>query len=338
MKYSNAVPRFKGPPDRKDSRAKTSYTSSLVRDLSTTPVQSSATTLPSRTRSMAYIDMRSQRRNHRLRQTLIHSQREAVSSSLMTGLCDNFINAFAIHLKATMPQVAWLTAMPQFIGASAQLLAVWMGSFLSRPKLIAGAALLQAMAVMGLALLAWSAPVSAVTLLILITTLYHSAGNLVQPHWRALMGCLVPDRRRGRFFANRTRNSMITAFLVFIAGGAVSGYDPCRACGAVWLHGVVSDCRRRPVDLGMVALSDARSGTETRSQGRARVSTDFRIDPACIHESGVPTFYVVYRESAGNGRDRRPVFLRVHAARPSLHLYRVYREPRDFHFRLVSDP
>jgi Major Facilitator Superfamily len=109
--------------------------------------------------------------------------------------------------------------MPQFIGAGAQLLAVWMGSFLPRPGLIAGAALLQAVAVLGLSLLAWLGPASAVTLLILITTLYHSAGNLVQPHWRALMGCLVPDRRRGRFFATRTRNSMITAFLVFIAGG-----------------------------------------------------------------------------------------------------------------------
>ncbi|MGH8551211.1 MAG: MFS transporter [Methylococcales bacterium] len=160
-----------------------------------------------------------QRRNQRLRQTLIHSQREAVSSSFMTGLCDNFINAFAIHLKATNSQIAWLTAMPQFVGAGSQLFAVWMGSFLPRRKLIAGGALLQAITVLSLTALAWSTPPSAVTLLILLATLYHCAGNLVQPHWRALMGSLVPDRRRGRYFATRTRNSMITAFLVFIAGG-----------------------------------------------------------------------------------------------------------------------
>lgn len=160
-----------------------------------------------------------ERRNQRLRETLVHSQREAVSSSVMTGLCDNFINAFAIHLRATIPQVAWLTAMPQFIGAGSQLLAVWMGSYLPRRKLIAGSALLQAVTVLCLSGLAWSAPRSAVKLLILIAVLYHAAGNLVQPHWRALMGSLVPPRWRGRYFAARTRNSMITAFLIFIAGG-----------------------------------------------------------------------------------------------------------------------
>ncbi len=168
---------------------------------------------------MAQNQLVSGRRNQRLRQTLIHSQREAVSSSIMTGLCDNFINAFAIHLKATIPQVGWLTAMPQFIGAGSQLIAVWMGAFLPRRMLIAGGALLQAVTVLCLSGLAWSVPESAVALLILLATLYHSAGNLVQPHWRALMGGVVPPRRRGRYFATRTRNSMITAFLIFIAGG-----------------------------------------------------------------------------------------------------------------------
>ena len=160
-----------------------------------------------------------QRSNHRLRKTLIFSQREAVSSSVMTGLCDNFIHAFAIYLKASLPQIAWLTAVPQFIGASSQLFALWMGSYIPRPQMIAGAALLQALAVIGFGALAFFVPPSPVNGLIVLATLYHTTGNVVQPHWRALMGCLVPERWRGRFFAARTRNSMITAFLVFIAGG-----------------------------------------------------------------------------------------------------------------------
>ena len=137
----------------------------------------------------------------------------------MTGLCDNFISVFAIHLKATIPQIAWLIAMPQFIGASSQLFAVWIGSVISRRKFIAASAALQAISVLGLSVLAWRSPESAVIILIWLAVFYHTAGNLVQPHWRALMGCLVPDRWRGRFFGVRTRNSMITSFLVFLGGG-----------------------------------------------------------------------------------------------------------------------
>ncbi|MGR9106395.1 MAG: MFS transporter, partial [Gammaproteobacteria bacterium] len=162
-----------------------------------------------------------QRRNQKLRETLVNSQREAVSSAFMTGLCDNFINAFAIHLKATIPQIAWLTAMPQFIGAAAQIVAVWLGSFLQRRTLIAGGAVLQAVTVLCLSGLACFASDSSVEILILLAVLYQIMGNLVLPHWRALMGCLVPERRRGRYFAIRTRNSMLTSFLVFIGGGLV---------------------------------------------------------------------------------------------------------------------
>lgn len=149
----------------------------------------------------------------------MHSQREAAASSLMNGVCDNFLNAFAIHLRASVPQIAWLTAIPQLLGAWMQLASVWMGMHCRRQALIVVGALSQALAVLAMALLAALAPVSAVTILIALAILYHGAANIVQPQWRAWMGGLVPERRRGRFFATRTRIVQITSFSAFLGGG-----------------------------------------------------------------------------------------------------------------------
>src|SRR5690606_2443504 len=40
-------------------------------------------------------------------------------------------------------------------------------------------------------------------------------------HWRAWMGGLVPRRRRGAFFAQRTRLTMVATVLVFVGGGGL---------------------------------------------------------------------------------------------------------------------
>ncbi|MCP5145557.1 MAG: MFS transporter [Gammaproteobacteria bacterium] len=159
------------------------------------------------------------RRNHRLRDTLKASQKDAACSSVMNGICDNFLSPFAVSLHATLPQIAWLTAIPQFIGALLQLPSVLLGMHRERKQLIVTAAILQAAAVGLLALLAWQPPFTVVSLVIASAVVYQAAGNVVQPHWRALMGNLVPERRRGRFFARRTRLTMMVTFSAFLAGG-----------------------------------------------------------------------------------------------------------------------
>ncbi|NJN52683.1 MAG: MFS transporter [Gammaproteobacteria bacterium] len=51
-------------------------------------------------------------------------------------------------------------------------------------------------------------------------------GNLGSPQWGSLMGDLVPESRRGRFFAWRTRLASIASFSALIgAGFALQGFD-----------------------------------------------------------------------------------------------------------------
>lgn len=161
------------------------------------------------------------RRKLWLRRTLRLSQQEAVASSTTTATGDNFFNAFAIHLGASVTQMGFLTAFPQFFGALMQLLSVWLGNYLPRRPLVVLAAALQSFAVLLLALLALWHGATAVFWLIALAVLYHAALNLIQPQWRAWMGSIVPPRRRGAFFALRTRLTMASTLLVFLAGGAL---------------------------------------------------------------------------------------------------------------------
>ena len=165
-----------------------------------------------------------------LRRTLRLSQQEAVASAAMTATSDNFLNAFAVYLHASAVQMGWLTALPQLFGAFWQLLSAWMGNHVRRKTLVVVAALLQALIVTLLALLALQQvffPSGAwqVTALIALAVGYFSCLNIVQPHWRAWMGSLVPARRRGVFFAKRTSLTMVTSLLVFILGGVLLNYS-----------------------------------------------------------------------------------------------------------------
>ena len=161
-----------------------------------------------------------------LRKSLRCSQQEAVASATMTGASDNFLNAFAIYLQATALQMGWLTAIPQLFGAMFQVLSVWLGNHVRRKPLVVRVAFLQSALVAGLAILSvvyglGRSRQMEMTALILLAIGYFSCLNTIQPHWRAWMGGLVPQRRRGVFFAARTRLTMGSSLLVFILGGVV---------------------------------------------------------------------------------------------------------------------
>ena len=159
------------------------------------------------------------RPRYHLLKTLEHSQREAVASSTMPAACDNYMNAFALHLGATSIQMGFLTAFPQLLGSLMQLVSVWLGTFMPRRLLVLLTAVLQALLMFAFGALAAQRSVGLVPTLILLVILYHCSSHLIQPQWRAWMGSLVPQKQRGVFFAARTRLTMATSLAVFLGGG-----------------------------------------------------------------------------------------------------------------------
>lgn len=139
----------------------------------------------------------------------------------MTATGDNFFNAFAIHLQASATQMGALTAVPQLFGAWVQLLSIWIGARLPRKHLVVAVAAFQAVVVAAVGWIAVAHLHEGAAWLIALASLYSVALNLIQPHWRAWMGSIVPPRRRGAFFAVRTRLTMVSSLLIFIAGGGM---------------------------------------------------------------------------------------------------------------------
>ena len=157
--------------------------------------------------------------------SLKHSIRDGASYAVMTGCGESYFSAFAIFLKASTAQIGFIASVPLLLASFAQLFSAWLGHRLGirKPIILIGAGM-QAAIWLPLLLLPILAPKYAVELLIVCIILYNMFTNLAAPQWSSLMGELVSENRRGRFFARRTAISSMTAFVSLIFAGLLLHY------------------------------------------------------------------------------------------------------------------
>lgn len=157
-----------------------------------------------------------------VQRALRHSLRDAAAFSVMSGGGETYFSAFAILLKASTTQIAWLASLPPLLGSFSQLVSAWLGRYgATRTRLIVAGAALQVCIWPFLIALPLLYPAHAVSILIGCVTLYYAMSHFIAPQWSSLMGDLVPERRRGRFFARRTRIASVAAFAAVVAAGSV---------------------------------------------------------------------------------------------------------------------
>jgi len=155
-----------------------------------------------------------------IRGTLEHSLKDGIAFSVMAGGGESYFSAFAILLQATTAQVGTLVTLPPLIASFFQLVSAWIGRRLkSRKVIIIGGALMQAAALVPLILLPLVFPEHAFLVLLACITLYFIGPNLGAPQWGSLMGDIVPEAHRGKYFALRTRLSSIASFSALIGAG-----------------------------------------------------------------------------------------------------------------------
>lgn len=153
---------------------------------------------------------------------LRHSLRDGIAYSVMSGAGETYFSAFALYFKATTAQIGLLASLPALISSIAQLFSAWLShKGPTRREVILFGASTQALIWLPLLLLPMLFPEFSVVLVIGCIVLFHAAGSLVVPQWSSLMGDLVPERRRGRYFAMRTRYTSFTVFFALIFGGLV---------------------------------------------------------------------------------------------------------------------
>lgn len=154
--------------------------------------------------------------------SLRHSIKDGVSYSAMTGAGESYFAAFALYLKASTAQIGVLASLPPLLASFAQLFSSWLGRRWGRRRnIIVLGATVQGAALLPLGLLPVLFPQHAIPLLVVCAVVYFAGANLAVPQWGSLMGDLVPERRRGRYFARRTRLCSIASFLSLAAAGVV---------------------------------------------------------------------------------------------------------------------
>ncbi|WP_455221965.1 MFS transporter [Kaarinaea lacus] len=153
---------------------------------------------------------------------LRHSVKDGVAYSVMAGAGETYFSAFALFFKATTTQIGLLASMPPLISSISQLFSAWLSHKThNRKRVILTGASLQAFMWLPLIVLPFLFPENAVAIIIACIVAYHAASSVVIPYWSSLMGDLVPEKRRGRYFALRTRYTSISALISLIIAGLV---------------------------------------------------------------------------------------------------------------------
>ena len=152
---------------------------------------------------------------------LRHSVRDGMGYSVQVGAGETYFSAFALFLRATAPQVALLSTLPPLLASSAQIFSAWIGSYVGRKRLVLFGCALQALLWLPIIVLPALLGGYAIPALLALLVLYHSANNLATPQWTSIMRDLVSERRRGRYFAHRTRLTTITTFVSLVACGLI---------------------------------------------------------------------------------------------------------------------
>lgn len=166
--------------------------------------------------------------------SLRHSTYDGMAFAAMSGGGETYFTAFALFLKATSSQIAIISTLPALIGSLAQLAAIWLDDHIPRRKpLIIFGATLQACIWIPIAMLALLVTDHAIAFLLLLLTVYFAAGNLTTPPWISLMGDIVPESKRGRYFAYRTAMISIVTFASLAITGILLNFS--EKTGFTWL-------------------------------------------------------------------------------------------------------
>ena len=161
------------------------------------------------------------------RRSLDCSMKDGAAFSVMTGFGEQYFSPLAVELGASNMEIGLLASVPQFIGSIVQLYTTKLAAhFRSRRRTITNFVLFQALTWIPLALTPVVGFMHSIPLLILLVTLYFSSGLFVAPVWSSLMGDLVDENIRGRFFGKRNMITGAVAFASLFTAGFILSMFP----------------------------------------------------------------------------------------------------------------
>lgn len=151
-------------------------------------------------------------------ETMSLSIREGLFGGLSQSLADRFITLYALHLRASTSQIGIMSSLLGIMGPFGQVLGSNLMKKKSRRSLVLRGVLLQSLIWPLIILLGFFNPNIILILpvfLISFYLLYSFFGSITGPSWFSLMGDIVPENYRGRYFSKRSL--FITALSISIS-------------------------------------------------------------------------------------------------------------------------
>ena len=162
--------------------------------------------------------------NDATNKTLFVSIREGVGAAVMSGAGIQQLTPLAIFLGGTATQIAVIESLPVALGAFMQLAGIKLAETLrSRMSIMTILVYVQAAIWIPIAFTPLLLPPEwgTVTMLILLSAGTHSIGQVIAPIWLSLLGDLVPQSGRGKFFGRRNKIYGYFLLATMIYAGAV---------------------------------------------------------------------------------------------------------------------
>jgi MFS family permease len=148
--------------------------------------------------------------------------RDGLFQAVAQGGGEQYLSAFALLWHATPLQLSVLSALPQLLGAWAQLVSVkithW---FPTRKSLVFWGVVGQAASWIPILALPLLRPESGAWLVIAGAAAYFACVHFTAPAWNTLITDVLDANERGAYFARRARMMAVVGFLALILGGAL---------------------------------------------------------------------------------------------------------------------
>lgn len=144
----------------------------------------------------------------KIKKSLKLSIREGSLASISSGLGLSYLAPFALRLNATSSQIGFLHGIISLIPSIVQLKAPSIFSKFSRKRVVLWGVLLQLLLWIPIILtgvLFYLGVPHMVVVLMGLAGLFYALGASNYPAWFSWMGSLVPEEKRGKYFAKRNR-------------------------------------------------------------------------------------------------------------------------------------
>lgn len=171
--------------------------------------------------------LRKTKENLEKKETQELSIKEGASASVMSGFTDSYVTPYALALQANNAQIGFLSSIPSLFSPLSQIFGSRLMEKYSRKKILIRFVSIQALMwlpILLLSLLFWKSLFLSYLPVILIVfySVYAVLGAIAGPAWFSLLGDIIPEKIRGRYFGRRNKitgtialiSTIIAAFIL----------------------------------------------------------------------------------------------------------------------------